>query len=169
MRRVVTGHRNGKSVILDDTEISGQGMFGSEMIGVWETKETTIIPFEERDQIKQPVYHFPKHGETIFGVASLPPDEVVQKKAKEEGVDPEKHWRKLYGDEPGMHTSDTIDYAIVLSGEIWMEVDDGVEVHLKTGDCLIQNGTRHAWRNKSQENCIIAYTLVGAKRIKNTR
>ena len=169
MRRVVIGHRNGKSAILEDANISGQGVFGSEFIGVWETEETPTIPLEERDQFKQPVYHFPKPGGTYFGLVSLPPDEVINKKAKEENVDPGEHWRKQFGDEPGMHTTDTVDYDIVLSGEIWLEVDDGVEVHLKTGDCLIQNGTRHAWRNKSQENCIIAYTLVGAKRIKNTR
>jgi mannose-6-phosphate isomerase-like protein (cupin superfamily) len=66
-----------------------------------------------------------------------------------------------------MHTTDTIDYDIILSGEIWMEVDDGVEVHLKAGDCVIQNGTRHAWRNKGTKNCIMASILIGAKRKNN--
>ena len=63
-----------------------------------------------------------------------------------------------------MHTTDTIDYDIILSGELWMELDDGMEVHLKPGDCVIQNGTRHAWRNRSSESCIMASVMIGAKR-----
>jgi quercetin dioxygenase-like cupin family protein len=52
----------------------------------------------------------------------------------------------------------------VLSGEVWLELDDGAEVHLQPGDCVIQNGTRHAWRNRSQQPCVIAVALVGAVR-----
>jgi len=52
----------------------------------------------------------------------------------------------------------------VLSGEVWLELDDGAEVHLRPGDCVIQNGTRHAWRNRSTEPCVIAVALVGAVR-----
>lgn len=66
---------------------------------------------------------------------------------------------------PGMHTTDTIDYGIVLSGEIDMELDEGREVHFRAGDCLVQNGTRHRWQNRSEEPCIIAFIMVGAKRI----
>ena len=65
---------------------------------------------------------------------------------------------------PGMHTTGTIDYGVVISGEIWLELDDRAEVHLKQGDCVVQNGTRHAWRNKSVEPCIMAFVMVGAKR-----
>jgi mannose-6-phosphate isomerase-like protein (cupin superfamily) len=164
MRRIVTGHRNGKSAILEDAKISGQGVFGSEMIGVWETKELPSIPLEDEDQIIQPAFKFPKPGDTFFAVGILPPDEVIWKNAKKEGIDPDVHWRKLYKDEQGMHTTDTVDYITILSGEIWLEVDDRVEVHLKPGDCVIQNGTRHAWRNKSSENCVMASIMVGAKR-----
>ena len=65
---------------------------------------------------------------------------------------------------PGMHTTDTVDFDVVLSGEIYLELDDGAEVLLKAGDCVIQNGTRHAWHNRSSENCLIAVTLLGAQR-----
>ncbi len=61
-----------------------------------------------------------------------------------------------------MHTTETIDYNIVLSGERWCELDDGGEVHLKAGDCLVQCGTRHAWRNKGSEMCVKAAIMVGA-------
>ncbi len=59
-----------------------------------------------------------------------------------------------------MHSTDTIDYAIVVSGEIWMELDDGAEVHLKQGDVVIHNGTKHAWRARSPEPCVMAFCMI---------
>lgn len=65
---------------------------------------------------------------------------------------------------PGMHTTDTVDYDIVLEGEIWLELDDGAEVHLRQGDVAIQCGTRHAWRNKGTSPATMAFILIGATR-----
>jgi len=67
-------------------------------------------------------------------------------------------------DSPGMHTTQTVDYGIVLEGEVWLEVDDGKEVHLKPHDVIVQNGTRHAWRNKSDKPVKIAFVLIGARK-----
>jgi len=66
--------------------------------------------------------------------------------------------------DPAMHTTDTVDFDVVLSGEIFLELDNGAEVLLKPGDCVIQNGTRHAWHNRSAQPCVIAVTLLGATR-----
>jgi mannose-6-phosphate isomerase-like protein (cupin superfamily) len=66
-------------------------------------------------------------------------------------------------DSPGMHTSDTVAVGFVLSGEVDVELDDGVEVHLKAGDVLVQNGARHAWRNKSDQPCVLV-VVTGACR-----
>jgi mannose-6-phosphate isomerase-like protein (cupin superfamily) len=166
MKRVVTGHRNGKSVILEDADMQPQiiGSLGDGTI-MWWTKGIPNIPVEEekKNQLKLDI---PKPGEIRLTLSTLVPDEEFLRKEREEGKDPVKQWREVFHDDLGMHTTDTIDYDIILSGEIWMEVDDGVEVHLKPGDCLIQNGTRHAWRNKSSENCVMASILIGAKRIK---
>ena len=63
-----------------------------------------------------------------------------------------------------MHRSDTIDVGIVVSGEIWMELDDGAETLLRTGDCLVLNGTIHAWHNRADEPCVFAMAAVGAQR-----
>jgi quercetin dioxygenase-like cupin family protein len=63
-----------------------------------------------------------------------------------------------------MHTTDTIDYEVVISGEVWLELDDGAEVHLHPGDTVVQNGTRHAWHNKTDEPCVLAVALIGARR-----
>lgn len=67
-------------------------------------------------------------------------------------------------DHPGMHTTETVDFDVIVSGEVYLELDDGAEVLLKAGDCVIQNGTRHAWHNRSSEKCVVAVTLVGAER-----
>ena len=67
-------------------------------------------------------------------------------------------------DNPGMHTTDTIDFEYVVSGEVWLELDDGEEVHLQPGDTVVQNGTRHAWRNKGTEPCTMVVFLLGAHR-----
>jgi quercetin dioxygenase-like cupin family protein len=67
-------------------------------------------------------------------------------------------------DGSGMHTTDTVDFDVVVSGEVWLELDDGAKVLLKPGDCVVQNGTRHAWRNRSTAPCVIAVCLLGAKR-----
>jgi len=63
---------------------------------------------------------------------------------------------------PRNHRTDSIDYAVVMSGEIDMELD-GSSVHLKAGDVLVQRGTIHNWINRGKEPCVIAFTLVSAK------
>jgi quercetin dioxygenase-like cupin family protein len=65
-------------------------------------------------------------------------------------------------DAPGMHTTDTVDFELILEGEVWLELDDGVEVHLEPGDTVVQNGTRHAWRNHGDKVCRLLVVLVGA-------
>ena len=70
----------------------------------------------------------------------------------------------LEPDSPGMHTTDTIDFEYIISGEVWLELDDGVEVRLRSGDTVVQNGTRHAWHNKGAEPCRMITVLVGARR-----
>ena len=65
---------------------------------------------------------------------------------------------------PGMHTTDTVDFAYIISGEVWLELDDGATVHLRAGDTVVQNGTRHAWRNKGTEPCRVVVFTVGVRR-----
>jgi mannose-6-phosphate isomerase-like protein (cupin superfamily) len=65
---------------------------------------------------------------------------------------------------PGMHTSDTIDFLYVVSGQAVLELDDGVEVELKAGDTVVQNGTRHRWHNRSHAPCHVVGAFIGAYR-----
>lgn len=63
-----------------------------------------------------------------------------------------------------MHTSDTVDYGLLLEGEMWMEVDDGKEIRLEPGTCVVQRGTRHAWSNRSDAPALMMFVLVGGRR-----
>jgi uncharacterized cupin superfamily protein len=69
--------------------------------------------------------------------------------------------RYMEASQDGMHRTPTLDLICVLSGDIWLELDDG-EIHLRPGDCVVQNGTRHAWRNRSGAPCSMAIVLIGA-------
>jgi len=64
---------------------------------------------------------------------------------------------------PRNHRTDSLDYGVVMSGEIDMELDDGVNVRLKAGDVLVQRGTIHNWINNGTEPCVIAFILIAAK------
>jgi quercetin dioxygenase-like cupin family protein len=64
---------------------------------------------------------------------------------------------------PRNHRTDSIDYAVVISGAIDMELDDGVVVKLKAGDVLVQRGTIHNWVNRGREDCVIAFVLISAR------
>lgn len=107
----------------------------------------------------------PRGGGTVFRVIEYPPDSVRFKT-----IEPEAYFSGVgakaadaaHRRHPGMHKTDTIDYVIVLSGEIFALMDEG-EVLLRAGDCLIQRGTSHAWSNRTQEPCVIAFVLVAAK------
>ena len=67
-------------------------------------------------------------------------------------------------DAPGMHTTDTIDFEYVISGRVVLELDDGAPQELGPGDTVVQNGTRHAWRNPFSEPCRMVVFLAGAER-----
>lgn len=65
---------------------------------------------------------------------------------------------------PGMHTTDSIDFEYIVFGEVWLELDDGAAVQLRAGDTVVQNGTRHAWRNRGTEPCRVVVFMLGVPR-----
>ncbi|HXX71484.1 MAG TPA: cupin domain-containing protein [Candidatus Acidoferrum sp.] len=171
IRRVVTGHTvGGKAKVASDAEVDGLGMAllpGAEFHRLW---GADVLPTFPDDGSPYPsVAYFPPAGGFRFGLFTLPPDSVVAATPTEAAL--KEAEEKLPGavaylepDHPGMHTTDTIDFEYVVSGEIWLELDDGVEVHLRAGDTVVQNGTRHAWRNKGSEPCQMVVCLIGARR-----
>ena len=169
MRRVVTGHTpDGKAVLVSDTEVAP--VLPSLGIRVlWGADEPPTFP-DDGSPLPYSTY-FPAVGGFRFGTFTVPPRSLLQstdqdveeifKEANEKFPDILKHMEL---DHPGMHTTDTIDFEYVISGEVWLELDDGEEVHLKAGDTVVQNGTRHAWRNKGSEPCHMVVCLIGAHR-----
>src|SRR5215468_10078 len=173
IRCIVTGqNETGKSVVMRTTPIEPVTLAlfpGYEFHRVWGSDSVPAVP-SDGNPPAQPGYFPPKNG-FRFGFFTIPPDTMTRIDQIATAPAMEELQRKLPGmlevmelDHPGMHTTDTVDFDVVLSGEVCLELDDGAEVLLKAGDCVIQNGTRHAWRNRSSEKCVIAVTLIGANR-----
>jgi mannose-6-phosphate isomerase-like protein (cupin superfamily) len=173
IRCIVTGNdESGNSVVIRDTPVKPVTVAmlpGYEFHRLWGSDSAPELPSDGTPP-SQPRY-FPPKGGFRFAFFTLPPDTTasMEQLANSSGV--EELQQRLPGiievlepDHPGMHTTDTVDFDVVVSGEAVLELDDGTEVVLHAGDCVIQNGTRHAWHNRSLENCVIAVTLVGAER-----
>jgi mannose-6-phosphate isomerase-like protein (cupin superfamily) len=170
---VVTGqNESGKSIIMRDTRIKPVclALFpGYEFHRIWGSDSIPQLPSDGTPP-PQPRYFPPKSG-FRFGFFTIPPDTTTRVEQINTASALEEIQQKLPGmidvlerDHPGMHTTDTVDFDVIVSGEVVLELDDGVEVHLKAGDCVIQNGTRHAWHNRSSEKCVISVAIVGAER-----
>lgn len=172
VRRVVTGHRDGKAVFASDEQVAPFEppiMPGSAFVQLWGGDAAPTFP----DDGSMPAYHpyFPKPGGFRFGLFTVAPHDSVP--AADVDVEAgmasiEANLPGLLGhmepDEPGMHTTDTVDFEYVLSGEVILELDDGAEVHLKPGDTVVQNGTRHRWRNPGTVPCTMVLFICGAHR-----
>ena len=124
--------------------------------------------FESEDAATRKVGIAPPPGGTIFRVVEFAPQKEITADYETRlqivqglGLAPEGPSREHPSD-PAMHRTRTIDYAVVLSGEIDMLLDDS-EVHLKAGDVLVQRGTNHAWVNRGDAPCQVAFILVDAK------
>jgi len=170
---VVTGqNESGKSVIVSNTAVEPVTLAllpGYEFHRLWGSDSVPELPSHGTPPA-QPRYFPPKNG-FRFLFFTLPPDTTTRVDQVGTASALEELHQKLPGlmdvlepDHPGMHTTDTVDFDVVVSGEVYLELDDGAEVLLKAGACVIQNGTRHAWHNRSKENCVIAVVLVGAER-----
>ena len=171
MRRVVTGHdAQGKSIIITDGPsphvLELEGMPGLALINLWVTERAPAANRGSDDAAARPVVLEPPARGTIFRVVDFPPDRDIVGK-----LDRDKAFAAMGADHamdrgaarhPGMHKTSTVDYALVLDGEIWALMDEG-ETLLKAGDCLVQRGTNHAWSNRSERVCRVAFILVSAE------
>jgi len=169
-RRVVTGHdAQGRSVVLMDGE-SPHGFFlekagGLQLTELWETRAAPADNSGAEDAADHERRIEPVDGGSVFRIIEYPPDSV-----RLATLDPDSFFPGMGAQaagkagrrHPGMHKTCTVDYCIVLSGEIWAVLDEG-EVLLRAGDCLVQRGTNHAWSNRTDEPCTIAFVLVSAK------
>lgn len=141
LRRVVTGHdANGRAVVKIDEVSKNLGSTRPAQMAcvVWTTESFPVDNTGDTDQGLRKVGTTLNNG-TVFRVVEFGP-----------------------GVAPRNHRTDSIDYAVVMSGEIDMEMDDTV-VHLKAGDVLVQRGTIHNWINRGIVPCVIAFVLIDAK------
>jgi len=142
VRRVVTGHTSEGRAKVEIDEIASNvisNRLGASSCVVWSTKGFPV----DNDGFSDPTkasFKTTVEGGTVFRIV-----------------------RYELGVTPRNHRTDSIDYAVVIYGEIEMELDDGVTVALKAGDVLVQRGTIHNWVNRGKEACVVAFVLVSAK------
>jgi hypothetical protein len=171
-RRVVTGHNaEGKSVFVSDSPTPHvfQRKPGSAIVmELWETRATPADNRGNADAIARDFRLPPPKNGSVFRVIEYPPDSERLKAlaAERAGADDGSGWMtaadKGNPRHLGFHKTNSVDYAIVLSGEIYALMDEG-EVLLKAGDVLIQRGTNHAWSNRTEAPCIVAFVLIDAE------
>jgi quercetin dioxygenase-like cupin family protein len=142
VRRVVTGHdADGRAVVLSDELMDNVSSrrAAHEASVIWTTEGYPVDNDGDEDTAVRPIGSTVEDG-TVFRVISYGP-----------------------GCAPRRHRTDSIDYAVVIAGEIDMELDAGEVVHLRAGDVLVQRGTVHNWANNGAEPCLIAFVLIDAK------
>ena len=143
VRRIVTTHdADGNAIAGIDTEIQAkEGRPGTGIHGtvLWVTDSMPVDMSGDEDTALRKVDIAPGPNGSIFRIIEFPA-----------------------GCEPYRHRTDTIDYVLVLKGEIDMEMD-GTEVHMNEGDTMIQRGTVHAWTNRGSEPCRVAFILIDGK------
>jgi len=170
IRRVVTGHdANGKAVFASDEEVEPITLAllpGAEFFQLWGADAPRRFPDDGSAQAGQTYY--PPVGGIRFGLFTVAPDSVSMLEDLDMDAAIRELNEKLPGvgdhlepDHPGMHTTATIDYEFVVSGRCVLELDDDAIRELGPGDTVIQNGTRHAWRNPYEEPCVMVVVLVG--------
>jgi len=170
IRRVVTGlDANNKAVVLFDSRLPlAPGPFGLASTNMWITDSyPPALSFTQDDPAKKPIGISPPDNGTKFRVVEFPPLDAAT-----EAQMPPDFLMKTVGDKapargvkvthPFMHRTRSLDYAVVLSGEIDMMLDE-TSVHLKPGDTVVQQATNHAWVNRGKEPCRILFVLMDSQ------
>ncbi len=174
VRRVVTGHDSeGKAVFASDEPVDPVTVAlvpGAAFHLLWGADQAPTFP-DDGSPTAQPTY-FPPLGGYRFGFFTVPPagSSSIPADLDLEAAFAEVETKlpgmvaQMEPDNPGMHTTDTIDFEVVVSGEVVLELDDGAETTLRPGDTVVQNGTRHRWSNRGTEPAVVAVILLGAHR-----
>jgi hypothetical protein len=173
IRRVVTGHdEKGRAVVVFDGPAPSVHINKAEQdwfsVDIWRTHEmpAKIVPKTE-EPTAGPRRQMPTANGTVLRINSFPPEsEAVRAMTPADSLrvfeglgNPKAATHGKGGRHPMMHRTESVDYALVLSGEITMLLDDE-EVLLKAGDVVVQCGTNHAWSNRSQAPCLVAFILI---------
>jgi mannose-6-phosphate isomerase-like protein (cupin superfamily) len=162
---------NGRSVVAEEATLeprTAKMMPGVEFYKIWGSDEVPSAPLTDLAPVHDPF--FPAEGGSRLLLAVFPPDslaESVDLSPDELAADAEANLPGLVGvfepDNPGFHTTTSIDYNFVLEGELFIEYDDGREVRLPSGTAIVQGGTRHKWSNRGDVPAKLLSVLLGAR------
>jgi quercetin dioxygenase-like cupin family protein len=149
VRRIVTGHdANGKAVVTSDERLAAVGRAGRPTVSGCEIWSTDAMPVDNSDAAEAAQRHGFVKRYNYVGTGQGTVVRITQ-------LEP--------GSPKFMHRTETIDYAILLSGTCDLELDDGAVLHLQPGDVVVQRGTLHAWVNRGPGPCVFAFVLIDAK------
>ena len=173
IRRLVAANRpDGASYIAEDAPATAIRTVaerpGYRAVNVWRTTASPA-PVDEPDSVKAHQGILPPGNGTILRIIDFPPEPQDPEERRRRiaatfgGIFQDAAHDKREGKHPGMHTTQTVDYAIVLEGEIYAVMDEG-EALMRAGDVLIQRGTNHAWANRSSKTARIAFVLIDGTR-----
>lgn len=171
IRRVVTGHNDeGKAVFASDEVVEPTTLDllpDTDFYRMW--GNDNLSQFPDAGASPSAVQYFPPVGGFRFGLFTVAPDSVTLPDDLNIEAAFAELDQKLPGlsghmepENPGMHTTSTVDYEFVVSGRVVLELDDGATCELNPGDTVVQNGTRHAWRNPYDVPCLMVVVLIGA-------
>lgn len=175
VRRIVTGHdAGGKAIFVEDRPAPAVHTFanrpGFTATELWKTVCTPVRLGKDEDVAAGPMQLEPPKGGSVLRILDIPP-ETPESRARI-AADPKAFFSavgtnsastfKSGAPHPMMHRTETIDYALVLSGEIYLLLDDSEKL-ISQGDVVIQLGTNHAWSNRSGKPCRIAFILIDGR------
>jgi mannose-6-phosphate isomerase-like protein (cupin superfamily) len=173
IRRVVTGHdEKGRAIVISDGPAPSVHVNKNERdwfsVDIWRTHETPArIVAKPSEPTAGPRRQMPTNNGSVLRINSFPPEsDAVRTMTPADSLrvfeglgNPKAATHGKGGRHPMMHRTESIDYALILSGEITMLLDDE-EVLLKAGDVVVQCGTNHAWSNRSKAPCLVAFVLI---------
>jgi len=170
VRRVLTGHdAQGKSTFIADGLAPNvkemASMPGLALTDLWETRGAPASNVGDADAADRPVRLEPPKNGSILRIVEFPPDSQWRERADARRAFDSigaGHAADKRSSDPMMHRTRTVDYIIVLKGEIYAVMEKG-ETLLRAGDILVQRGTNHSWSVRGSEPCIVAAVLVCAK------
>jgi mannose-6-phosphate isomerase-like protein (cupin superfamily) len=173
IRRVVVANTNGTSRVVEEGKPPRSAEFtapeGLAQSLIWRTEPVPSLDYDGTEPTTATRSVLPQPGGTSLIALTIPPDSAYADPSFDPvaaAAESAQHSPGLAGlfesDNPGMHTTPTVDYDIVLEGELWLELTDG-EVRLTAGDVVVQHGTRHAWRNRSDKPATLLAVLIGAR------
>lgn len=155
-RRVVTGSRQGEEVVVDDRQLDAFDVNGVTVVSIWRVESVPTVPTDgSMDQGEG----FPTPGGLWVTTAAIPAQTTWEpKKTWERGAAASDPTRSAF------HHSDSVDIGYVVSGAVFMEIEDGSELELRSGETVVINGTGHAWHNRNEVPAVLVLTVYGAIR-----